>query len=119
MSQAGMVVHWTRLGGQGWRSKAVINGLGAIASAVVALVAGGTKFVSGDPLFQVFGFDVRAGSWIVIAPVPLLIANFLGIHHHYQRAREEVTVETPKPIRSWSASACGTSSARSAHWFPR
>src|SRR5437899_9121088 len=95
MSQAGMVVHWRRLGGQGWRSKAVINGLGAIASAVVALVAGGTKFVSGDPLFQVFGFDVRAGSWIVIAPVPLLIANFLGIHHHYQRAREEVTVETP------------------------
>ncbi len=95
MSQAGMVVHWRRLRGQGWRSKAVINGLGAIASAVVALVAGGTKFVSGDPLFQVFGFDVRAGSWIVIALVPLLIANFLGIHHHYQRAREEVAVETP------------------------
>jgi amino acid transporter len=95
MSQAGMVVHWRRLRGPGWRSKAVINGLGATASAVVALVAGGTKFISGEPLFQLFGVDVRAGSWIVIVLIPLLIANFLGIHHHYRRAAEELAVETP------------------------
>ena len=52
MSQAGMVVHWRRLRGPRWRTKAAINGLGAIASAIVALVAGGTKFISGDLLFQ-------------------------------------------------------------------
>jgi hypothetical protein len=95
MSQAGMVVHWRRLRGPRWRSKALINGLGAAASAVVALVAGATKFVSGEPLFQVFGVDVRAGSWIVIALVPFLIANFLGINRHYQRAEKELTAETP------------------------
>jgi hypothetical protein len=95
MSQAGMVVHWRRLHGPRWRSKALINGLGAAASAVVALVAGATKFFSGEPLLQVFGFDVRAGSWIVIALVPFLIANFLGIHRHYQRANSELAVETP------------------------
>ena len=95
MSQAGMVAHWRRLRGPGWRTKAAINGLGAAASAVVALVAGGTKFVSGEPLFQVFGVDVRAGSWIVIALVPFLIANFLGIHRHYQRAARELAAETP------------------------
>jgi hypothetical protein len=95
MSQAGMVIHWRRLRGPGWRSKAAINGLGALASAVVALVAGATKFISGEPLFQVFGVDIRAGSWIVILLIPLLIANFLGIHHHYRRAAEEVAVETP------------------------
>jgi amino acid transporter len=95
MSQAGMVVHWQRLRGPGWRSKAVINGLGATASAIVALVAGGTKFISGEPLFQMFGVDVRAGSWIVIVLIPFLIANFLGIHRHYRRAAEELAVETP------------------------
>jgi amino acid transporter len=95
MSQAGMVVHWRRSRGPGWRSKAVINGLGATASAIVALVAGGTKFISGEPLFQLLGVDIRAGSWIVILLIPFLIANFLGIHHHYRRAAEELAVETP------------------------
>src|SRR5215831_3252098 len=42
MSQAGMVVHWRRVRGPGWRAKAAINGLGAVACAIVALVAGGT-----------------------------------------------------------------------------
>jgi hypothetical protein len=95
MSQAGMVVHWRRLRGPGWRGKAVINGLGATASAVVALVAGGTKFISGEPLFQIFGTDVRAGSWMVIVLIPFLMANFLAIHRHYRRAAEEVAVEIP------------------------
>jgi hypothetical protein len=95
MSQAGMVVHWRRLRGARWRTKATINGLGALASATVALVAGGTKFVSGEPLFQVLGFDVRAGSWIVIVLIPFLILNFLGIHRHYKRAAEELATETP------------------------
>jgi amino acid transporter len=95
MSQAGMVAHWRRTRGPHWRTKALINGIGATACAVVALVAGATKFVSGEPLFEILGFEVRAGSWIVIALVPLLIANFLGIHGHYQRAEAELAVETP------------------------
>ena len=95
MSQAGMVVHWRRLRGARWRAKATINGLGALASATVALVAGGTKFISGEPLFHLVGFDVRAGSWIVIVLIPFLILNFLGIHRHYKRAADELAVETP------------------------
>ena len=95
MSQAGMVVHWRRLRGARWRTKATINGLGALASATVALVAGGTKFVSGEPLFQVLGFDVRAGSWIVIVLIPFLILNFLAIHRHYKLAADELATETP------------------------
>jgi amino acid transporter len=95
MSQAGMVVHWRRERGPRWRIKAAINGLGALASAIVALVAGGTKFISGEPLFQLLGVDVRAGSWIVIALIPFLMLNFLGIHRHYRRAAEELAVETP------------------------
>ncbi len=88
-------MHWRRERGPRWRIKAAINGLGALASAIVALVAGGTKFISGEPLFQLLGVDVRAGSWIVIALIPFLMLNFLGIHRHYRRAAEELAVETP------------------------
>ena len=88
-------MHWCRERGPRWRIKAAINGLGALASAIVALVAGGTKFISGEPLFQLLGVDVRAGSWIVIALIPFLMLNFLGIHRHYRRAAEELAVETP------------------------
>jgi amino acid transporter len=95
LSQGGMVVHWRRLRGTRWRTKAAINGLGCVASATVALVAGGTKFISGDPLFAILGVNVHAGSWIVIVLIPFLILIFLGIHRHYKRAADELAVETP------------------------
>ena len=62
---------------------------------MVALVAAGTKFISGEPLFEVFGYQVHAGSWIVVVLIPILIVNFLAIHRHYQRAAEQVATETP------------------------
>jgi amino acid transporter len=43
LSQAGMVVHWRRLSEPGWKRSAVINGLGAVATAVVTLVIAVTK----------------------------------------------------------------------------
>ena len=95
MSQAGMVVHWRQLRTPGWTARAVINGIGAVACAVVALVAGGTKFISGEPLFEVLGHQVHAGSWIVVVLIPILIVNFLAIHRHYERAAEQVATETP------------------------
>ena len=32
LSQAGMVVHWRRARGPGWRRAAVVNGVGAVAT---------------------------------------------------------------------------------------
>jgi amino acid transporter len=89
LSQSGMVVHWWRERGRGWASKAAINGAGAIATGLVAVIAGGTKLISGEPLFQLGGHSVHAGAWIVIVLIPLLILSFLRIHHHYDIAARE------------------------------
>lgn len=95
LSQAGMVVHWRRLREPGWERSAFINGLGAVATAIVTIVIAVTKFAD--------------GAWLVILLIPLLIGLFWGIHRHYQvleRARraetpllpEEVIVRTVVPI---------------------
>src|SRR5262252_211330 len=95
LSQAGMVVHWRRLREAGWRRSAVVNGTGAVATAIVTVVIAVTKFAE--------------GAWLVILLIPLLIGLFWGIHRHYlwlERARraetpllpEEIVVRTVVPI---------------------
>jgi amino acid transporter len=95
LSQAGMVVHWRRLRGPGWRRSATINGIGAVATALVTLVIAVTKFAE--------------GAWLVILLIPMLIGGFWAIHRHYlelERARraetplraEEVTIRAVVPL---------------------
>ncbi|HEX5503894.1 MAG TPA: APC family permease [Thermomicrobiales bacterium] len=95
MSQSGMVRRWWRQRGPHWRVKAAINGVGAVATAIVAIIVGLTKLTSGEPLFTVGRYHVHAGSWIVILLIPLLILLFLAIHRHYARAAQELATETP------------------------
>lgn len=95
MSQSGMVVHWWRERGPGWAAKAAINGTGAVVSALVALVAGGTKLISGEPLFHAYGRAIHAGSWIVIVLIPVLITGMLRIERHYARYARVLATETP------------------------
>ncbi len=47
LSQAGMVVHWWRSRDAGWQRRAALNGLGAVATAVVSVVQVVTKFTHG------------------------------------------------------------------------
>jgi len=70
LSQAGMLVRWWRRHEPGWRRGLAINGLGALTTAVVALVVGSSNF------FQ--------GSWLVIVLVPLLMLQLLAINRHYR-----------------------------------
>ncbi len=81
LSQAGMVVHWRRLRESGWKRSAVINGVGAVATALVTLVIAVTKFAE--------------GAWLVILLIPLLIIGFWGIHRHYQVLERARSAETP------------------------
>lgn len=81
LSQAGMVKHWRRLREPGWQRSAVINGVGAVATAIVTLVIAITKFAE--------------GAWLVILLIPLLIGMFWGIHHHYLRLERARKAETP------------------------
>jgi amino acid transporter len=70
LSQSGMLVRWWRRRETGWRPGLAINGLGAVTTAIVALVVGTSNF------FQ--------GSWMVIVLVPALMALLMGIRRHYK-----------------------------------
>ena len=70
LSQGGMLVRWWRRREPGWRPGLLINGLGALTTAVVALVVGTSNF------FQ--------GAWLVIVLVPMLMVLLLAIRGHYR-----------------------------------
>ena len=71
LSQAGMVRYWLRTHGAGWRWRAPINGVGAVATFVVAVVVIITKFTE--------------GAWLVIVAIPLMVLGFYGVRRHYDR----------------------------------
>ena len=85
LSQAGMVHHWLRDHGPRWRVKIVINGTGAVVTAIVTLIVVVTKFPQ--------------GAWIVVLIVPLEVMVFLAIHRHYAAARQEMKTGDPPPPR--------------------
>ena len=69
LSQAGMVRYWQRTHGDGWRWRAAINGVGAVATGIVAIVVILTKFTE--------------GAWLVIVAVPVMVVAFYGVRRHY------------------------------------
>jgi amino acid transporter len=69
LSQTGMVRHWFAERGPGWRRSAAINGVGALATAIVTLVIAVSKF--------------EQGAWIIIVVVPALVGLMLFIRHEY------------------------------------
>jgi amino acid transporter len=100
LSQAGMVVHWKRLGGPGaWRG-VVINGLGATATAVTVVVVLTAKFLE--------------GAWVTVLLIPSLLTFMIAVHRHYLAVAREIELKTPLdlchlappivivPIQQWS-----------------
>ena len=81
LSQLGMVVRWQRKREPGWRTSRLLNGLGAIATGVVAIVVAFTKFTH--------------GAWMVIVLIPVLVLGFRAIHRHYAIASAELETTTP------------------------
>ncbi len=96
LSQAGMARRWWKVGhlapGQEvqergstlrydprWPLKMGINGFGSVCTAVVMLVFISTKF--------------REGAWIVVLLVPVLVAVFFAIHHHYRDLAAHLSLE--------------------------
>jgi amino acid transporter len=66
LSQSGMVLHWWRERGRGWIFKAVMNGVGAVATAITFVIVSYTKFVG--------------GAWIALLLIPLLVWFFLQVN---------------------------------------
>ncbi|MCT0224437.1 APC family permease [Synechococcus sp. CS-1328] len=69
LSQAGMVMHWWKLRERGWISNALLNGFGALITALVGGVLLFSKFTQ--------------GAWLVVLAIPLLVSMYLRIRTHY------------------------------------
>jgi amino acid transporter len=81
LSQAGMVMHWKRLGGPGARKSMFLNGLGAIATAITVAVVLVAKFTE--------------GAWITLVLIPAMILLMRSIKRHYGRVENETQTDAP------------------------
>ncbi|HLA87110.1 MAG TPA: APC family permease [Anaerolineales bacterium] len=96
LSQAGMARRWWKIGHlkegeevvepgstlryvNGWQYKMVINGFGALCTAVVMMVFAVTKF--------------REGAWVVLILTPILVSIFFTIHHHYKDLASNLSLQ--------------------------
>ena len=78
LSQSGMVRHWWKEREPGWRKSAVINGVGAVVTAIVVVIFAIAKFA--------------LGAWIVLIIVPVLVVLMLLIGREYHGAQVELHV---------------------------
>jgi amino acid transporter len=82
LSQAGMVVHWQRLGqlrgaaAGHWRRSQLVNAVGAVATALVVLIVVSQRFWQ--------------GVWVVAVMLPVMIAGFHTIRKHYDTVADDL-----------------------------
>ena len=96
LSQSGMAIRWFRSGhlkpgetyqkhgmplhfDPTWKTKMFLNGLGAVATAIVMMVFSITKFLE--------------GAWVVLLLIPSLMGLFMLIHRHYRRLANRLSLE--------------------------
>jgi amino acid transporter len=96
LSQAGMARRWWKIGQlapnkdvvergstirheQGWVLKMIVNGFGAICTAIVMMIFAITKF--------------HDGAWFVLVLIPALVVIFSGIHRHYRTLAGRLSLE--------------------------
>ena len=101
LSQAGMARRWWKIGHlkdgeeivepgsilryeKGWQYRMVINGFGAVCTAVVMVVFAVTKFVE--------------GAWVVLILTPVLVTIFFAIHHHYKGVARKLSLDNFKAV---------------------
>ena len=68
-----------------WLPKMVVNGFGAVCTAVVMMVFAVTKF--------------NDGAWIVLLSTPILVTIFFAIHRHYKTVAKNLTLANFNPPR--------------------
>ena len=86
MSDTGMVVHWWKTRGKGWKTSILINGADAILTTSILIIVIITKFMY--------------GAWIIILLIPMIVPVFIFIHKHYNRVAEQLrllSMQAPPP----------------------
>ena len=86
LSQAGMVVHWWRERASNpgrWQLKALLNGLGSLATGTTVIVIAISKFLE--------------GAWITIFLIPLMMFGFQQIRTHYRSVSKQLSLRGLPP----------------------
>ena len=76
LSQAGMVGHWRKVRGEGWRRRLTINALGATITSLALAIIIAAKFAD--------------GAWIVLVAIPAILWLLLAIRRYYVRLDQEL-----------------------------
>ncbi len=92
LSQAGMVRRWLKARSERWQWKAAVNGLGALATAIVLVVVVATKFIH--------------GAWVVILLIPAFVWLFHVIKGHYVALAGQLSLDGQSPEK-WKGLATG------------
>ncbi len=83
LSQTGMIKHWLTGRPRGWGKGIVINGVGALTTAVVLAIIATTKFTH--------------GAWVVLLLLPTLAFALRKIHRHYRLVAAQIALQEVKP----------------------
>jgi amino acid transporter len=81
LKERGSILHFDRK----WISKMIINGFGAVSTAMVCMVFAVTKFTD--------------GAYIVVILIPVLVLIFFAIHRHYKNLAAQLSLDTKHPIK--------------------
>jgi amino acid transporter len=79
LSQAGMVKHWIKTKESGWKHRATINALGAMATSLVLLII----------IFEKFS----EGAWAVVLVAAVLVWLFRKVHRHYVETSDQLRLQ--------------------------
>lgn len=100
LSQAGMVVHWKRIGGAKSGASLAVNGLGAIVTTIALAIVIAAKF--------------KEGAWITLLLIPGMLILFERVKKHYLQVAGETSCPRPLdltdlqppvvvvPIKNWN-----------------
>jgi amino acid transporter len=84
LSQVGMVRHWSAERSSGWKTRAAINGVGAVLTAATTIIELVSKFAQ--------------GAWLIVLVIPGLVLLFSRVYHRYARIGTALELgKTPKP----------------------
>lgn len=86
LSQFGMVVHWRKHKGPGWQRRAIVNGVGGVATGITTLVVLVAKFVD--------------GAWLTVLLIPLMIFAMVIVRRHYDRVAQETANSCPLRVEN-------------------
>ena len=97
LSQSGMALRWRKIGrlqpdeeltergstlhhDPRWRLKMIVNGFGAVCTAIVMVIFAVTKF--------------RDGAWVVLVLIPVLVLMLAKVHRYYGELARELSLDT-------------------------